>query len=252
MLGLGAYAFVMGTLVTTMIEFLARDVSYQRTFEELGLGVALTVEGFVGVMSLTLGVGFALYAAFRVGAARDEEESGRADHLLARPLSRSRWLLDHAVLTVLGAALLVVLTGLAMWVGAAVSGSDRLSVGEALRGVLNTGSVVVLVTGLAVLSLGVLPRLTVAVPAALTGAGYVLTLLGPALSWPAWVVDLSPFSHLAYVPAEPFAASSAAVMVLLGCAAGAAGVVAFVHRDVTGAEPAPAPGPAPSRPGSRR
>ena len=148
-LGLGAYAFVMGALVTTMIEFLARDANYQRTLEDLGLGVALTVEGFVGVMSLTLGAGFALYAAFRIGAARGEEESGRADNLLARPLSRSRWLLDHAVLTVLGAALLVVLTGLAMWFGAATSGSDRLTVGEALRGVLNTGSVVVLVTGLA-------------------------------------------------------------------------------------------------------
>ena len=234
-LGLAAYAFVMGALVTTMIEFLARDASYQRALADLGLDVVLTVEGFVGVMSLTLGAGFALYAAFRVGAVRSEEESGRADNLLARPLSRSRWLLGHAVLTVVGAALLVVLTGLAMWTGAAVSGSDRLTVGEPLRGVLNTGSVVVLVTGLAVLSFGLLPRLTVAVPAAVTVGGYVLTLLGPALSWPGWVVDLSPFSHLAYVPAEPFAATSAAVMVLVGCAAGAAGVAAFAHRDVSGA-----------------
>lgn len=234
-LGLAAYAFVMGALVTTMIEFLARDASYQRALADLGLDVALTVEGFVGVMSLTLGAGFALYAAFRVGAVRSEEESGRADNLLARPLSRTRWLLGHAVLTVVGAALLVVLTGLAMWTGAAVSGSDRLTVGEPLRGVLNTGSVVVLVTGLAVLSFGLRPRLTVSVPAAVTVGGYVLTLLGPALSWPGWVVDLSPFSHLAYVPAEPFAAASAAVMVLVGCAAGAAGVAAFAHRDVSGA-----------------
>ena len=51
-----------------------------------------------------------------------------------------------------GAALLTVLTGLAMWAGAVVSGSDELSVAAALRAVLNTGSVVVLVTGLAVLS----------------------------------------------------------------------------------------------------
>ena len=36
-LGLGAYAFVLGALVTTMIDFLARDANYQRTLADLGL-----------------------------------------------------------------------------------------------------------------------------------------------------------------------------------------------------------------------
>jgi ABC-2 type transport system permease protein len=234
-LGLGAYAFVLGALVATMIDFLARDANYQRTLADLGLGVALTVDGFVGVMSVTLGVGFALYAAWRIGAVRGEEASGRADNLLTRPVTRSTWLLGHAVLTVVGTSLLIGVTGVAMWAGAAVSGADRLTVVSSLRAVFNTGSVVVLIAGLAVLTFGVLPRLTVAVPATVTVGGYVLTLLGPALSWPGWVIDLSPFTHLAYVPAQPFAVTSAAVMVLIGCTAGACGVVAFSRRDLTGA-----------------
>ena len=205
-LGLGAYAFVLGALLTTMIDFLARDANYQQTLADLGLTVALTVDGFVGVMSVTLGVGFALYAAWRIGAVRSEEESGRADNLLTRPLTRSRWLLGHAGLTLVGAALLTILSGLAIWAGAMASGSDQLTVAASLRAVLNTGSVVVLVTGLALLTFGLLPRLTVAVPVAVTVGGYVLTLLGPALSWPGWIIDLSPFTHLAYVPAQPFAA----------------------------------------------
>jgi len=232
--GLGAYAFVLGALVTTTIDFLAHDAAYQRTLADLGLDVALTVDGFVAVMALTLGVGFSLYAAWRIGAARNEEESGRADHLLARPVRRSRWLLGHAGLSMAGSGLLIILTGLAMWAGASGAGG-RLTALASLRAVLNTGSVVVLVTGLAVLTFGVLPRLTVAVPAAVAVGGYVLTLLGPALSWPRWVLDLSPYTHLAYVPAEPFAATAAVVMVLVGCAAAAGGVLAFAHRDVTGA-----------------
>jgi ABC-2 type transport system permease protein len=218
-----------------MIDFLAGDADYQRTLADLGLGVALSVDGFVGVMSVTLGVGFALYAAWRIGAVRSEEESGRADNLLTRPVTRSRWLLGNAGLTVVGAALLTVLTGIALWAGAAVSGSDQVTPAASLRGVLNTGSVVILVTGLAVLTFGVLPRLTVAVPAAMTVGGYVVALLGPALSWPGWVLDLSPFTHLAYVPAEPFAATSAIVMALIGCTAALCGVVAFGRRVVTGA-----------------
>jgi ABC-2 type transport system permease protein len=234
-LGLGAYAFVLGALVTSMIDFLAGDANYQRTLADLGLTVALTVDGFVGVMSVTLGVGFALYAAWRVGAVRSEEASGRAENLLTRPLTRSRWLLGHACLTVAGAALLTMLSGLALWAGATTSGSDQLTVTASLRAVLNTGSIVILVTGLAILTFGLLPRLTVAVPVAVTVVGYVLTLLGPALSWPGWIIDLSPFTHLAYVPAQPFALTSAAVMALIGCTAGACGVASFSRRDLTGA-----------------
>jgi ABC-2 type transport system permease protein len=234
-LGLGAYAFVLGALLTTMIDFLARDANYQQNLADLGLTVALTVDGFVGVMSVTLGVGFALYAAWRIGAARSEEESGRADNLLTRPLTRSRWLLGHAGLTVAGAALLTILSGLALWAGAMASGSDQLTVAASLRAVLNTGSVVVLVTGLALLTFGLIPRLTVAVPVVVTVGSYVLTLLGPALSWPGWIIDLSPFTHLAYVPAQPFAVTSAAVMALIGCTAGAGGVASFSRRDLTGA-----------------
>jgi ABC-2 type transport system permease protein len=234
MIGLGAYAFVLGALVATMIDFLARDANYQRTLDDLGLDVALTVDGFVGVMSVTLGVGFALYAAWRIGAVRAEEEAGRADNLLTRPLTRSRWLLCHACLTLLGAVLLTVVSGLSLWAGAAVSGSNELTVLASLRAVLNTTSVVVLVTGLALLTFGVLPRLTVGVPVAVIVIGYVLTLLGPALSWPAWITDLSPFSHLAYVPAEPWAMTSAAVMTLIGCVAGAVAVARFGRRDIIG------------------
>jgi ABC-2 type transport system permease protein len=233
-LGLGAYAFVMGALLQTMTDFVTRDPNYKRTLAELGLGGTLDVDTFVGVMGVILGVGFALYATWRIGAVRAEEESGRADNLLTRPLSRSRWLLGHACLTVVAAVLLTVLAGFAMSVGAVVSGSDGVTLISALGAVLNTTSVVILVTGLALLTFGVLPRLTIAVPASVTVGGYVLSLLGPALSWPGWVIDLSPFTHLAYVPAQPFDATSAIIMTLAGCVAGACGMAAFSRRDIVG------------------
>ena len=233
--GLAAYAFLVGSLLTVMTDFLAHDRDYRRVLAELDLGVAVSVDGFFGLMSVTLGVGFALYAGWRIGAVRGEEESGRADNLLVRPLTRTTWLGGHVLLTVAGATLLAVLTGVALWAGAVVTGSRDVALGPALGAVLNTVPLVLLVTGLAVLAFGVAPRLTAAVPVAVTVGGYVLTLLGPALAWPSWVVDLSPFTHLAYVPAEPFAAGAAAVMALLGVLAAGAGWAGFVRRDTTGA-----------------
>ena len=234
MAGLAAYAFVIGTLLSTMIDFISKDENYRRVMAELGMDVALDVDGFLGVMGVILGVGFALYAAWRMGAARTEEETGRAENTFSRPVTRVHWLAVHAGLALGGGALLAVLTGLAMWAGAATTGAD-VTIGAALSAVLNTVPVVALVAGLAVLTFGLAPRMTVAVPASLTVAGYVLTVLGPALSWPTWIIDLSPFTHLAYVPAEPFDATAAAVMVLIGCAAAAAGMVAFTRRDLQGA-----------------
>jgi ABC-2 type transport system permease protein len=233
--GLGVYAFIIGTMLMTMIDFMREDEGYRRAMAQMGGGVTLDVQGLVGIMSPILGVGFALYAAWRVGAARAEEETGRAENLLARPVSRWRWLSIHVVLTLVGALLLVVLTGLALWVGSLVAGSGGVTLGDSLKAVLNSGPVVVLITGLAVLALGFLPRVAVGVPVAVTVGGYVLSVLGPALDWPSWVVDVSPFTHLAYVPAEPFAATSAAVMVLIGGCMAAGGVAAFSLRDLKGA-----------------
>jgi ABC-2 type transport system permease protein len=93
---------------------------------------------------------------------------------------------------------------------------------------------VVLIGGLAVFSFGLFPRLTVAIPVTVTVVGYVVTLLGPALSWPAWVLNLSPFTHLAWVPAVPWAATSGIVMTCLGLVLLGIGLLAFNRRDVVG------------------
>jgi ABC-2 type transport system permease protein len=100
---------------------------------------------------------------------------------------------------------------------------------------MNTLPLAMLFGGLAVLTFGVAPRLTVALSVSATVAGYLLQVLGPALHWPGWVLDISPFHHLAAVPAEPFAPLPTAVLAALGLAAALAGLAAFEHRDLAGA-----------------
>jgi ABC-2 type transport system permease protein len=48
------------------------------------------------------------------------------------------------------------------------------------------------------------------------------------------VLDLSPFTHLALVPAEPWAATSGIVMTGLGVIAATVGLVGFRRRDIVG------------------
>jgi ABC-2 type transport system permease protein len=233
-LGLGAYAAVMGALISTMINWLAQDKSYQKIMTDLGLDQALTVLGFLAMIGAMFGVAVALQVAWRMGAARAEEESGRVEAILARPVSRLRWLGGHAVLSLLGGAILLAATGTALWLGVAASGSDEITWLNAMRSVLNTLPIVVLIGGLAVCSFGLFPRLTVAIPVTVTVVGYLVTLLGPALSWPSWVLNVSPFTHLALVPAVPWAATSGLVMTCLGLLFLSVGLLAFNRRDVIG------------------
>lgn len=233
-LGLGTYAAVMGALISTMIDWLAKDKSYQKIMTDMGLDQALTILGFLGLIGVVFGVAVALQVAWRMGAARGEEESGRVEAILARPVSRLRWLGGHALLSLLGGVLFLATTGTALWLGVAASGSDEITWDNAMRSVLNTLPVVMLIGGLAVFTFGLLPRLTVAIPVTVTVVGYIVTLLGPALSWPAWVLNLSPFTHLAWVPAVPWAATSGIVMTCLGLMLAGDGLLAFHRRDVIG------------------
>ncbi len=232
--GLAVLAAVQGALVTTMIDWLAKDQDYQRLFEQLGYDQALTTQGFVAVLAQMFGLAIALYVVWRLGAARAEEESGRAETILTRPVSRLRWLGGHATLAALGGVALIVLTGAAFWLGCVASGSDDVSFGESMRSMLNCLPVLALVGGATVLTFGLLPRLTVALPVSLTVVGYVVTLLGPPLSWPSWLLDLSPFTHLAWVPMAPWAATSGTVMTTAGLALCGIGLLAFHRRDVVG------------------
>lgn len=232
--GLAVWTGVLGGMLGTMLDFLAADDAYRRAVEVMGLGAMLTAEGFVAVMSVILGLVLALFAAWRVGAARAEEADGRLESLLVRGVTRRRWLAGRLLVVLAGTTGLAVLAGVATWAGAAASGAD-LALGASMRGALNQLPVAVLFVGLATLTLGAAPRLTLTLPASLAGAGYVVELVGPALDWPGWVLDLSPFHHLAAVPMTAFAAAPALWLVGLGVLAVVAGVVLLERRDVTSA-----------------
>ena len=223
----------MGSLIGTMVEWLAGDQSYQELMASVGMDVALNTLGFLAMLGSMFGVAVALHVAWRLGSVRAEEESGRAEAVLARPVSRLRWLSGHAALAFLGGLVLLVVSGTALWIGVVASGAAGISWADALKSVLNTIPLVVLVGGLAVACFGLLPRATTAIPVTLTVVWFVLAMVGPALQWPSWVLDLSPFTHLAWVPMVPWAATSGVVMTVIGLALLFIGLVAFHRRDIT-------------------
>lgn len=88
---------------------------------------------------------------------------------------------------------------------------------------------------MSVLTFAAAPRLTVALPVSLAVVGYLLDTFGAMLEWPAAVLSLSPFHHLARLPGQPMTATAAVTLCGLGLLAAALGVAVFGRRDLQGA-----------------
>lgn len=227
-------AAVVGTMVPTIADFIDRDPSYAEILTKIGMSPDDVTRGFASLWGVLVGLVVAVYAAFRMGAARGEEASTRAEILLTRPVTRWRWLGGHVACLVASVLVLSAVAALAMWLGAAAAGA-LLTAGDCLAAVFNALPVVVVFAGLSVLAFGVVPRLTVALGVTAVAVAYLLEVVGPLLEWPSWALGLSPFRHLAQVPIDPVAWPAALVMTATGVLLAAAGFVAFQRRDLTGA-----------------
>lgn len=234
MAGLASYGVVAGGLLPSLEDFIEPGGTYEEMLEAFGMELGDLERGFVGFMGMVLGVVVCVYAAWRIGAARLEEATARLEHLLVRPVQRWRWLGGHVLLAVASVLLLATTSGAAIWAGAAAVGAD-LALGDAFASVYNTLPAVAVFLGVAVLLLGIVPRLTVPVGASAPLLLYVLQVVGPPLEWPDWVLSLSPFHHLGNAPLDPVSTTAAVAMVAIGLAAGIAGAIAFQRRDVIGA-----------------
>ena len=232
--GLTVWSLIAGVLVPSMNDFIESDPAYQEILAVMGMDVTDLTNGFVAMLATIVGVALAVFAAWRMGAARAEEASARLELIVSRPVLRRRWLAGHILLMGVSVLLLAIISGAATWAGAAAAGSD-LTVSDSLAAVLNTVPAVVVFGGLAVLVLGLAPRATVGLVASAAVLAYVLQIVGPALDRPEAVVAVSPFRHLTLVPVESFEPGSTAVLLVIGVVAAVIGTVMFERRDLVGA-----------------
>ena len=181
------------------------------------------------------GMAVAIYVVTLMLRLHHDEAQGTLEPVLGTAVSRLRWLSAYAVNGVAGASLLIVLYAAAM----AITG------GQVLGG---TASLLVDLVGAALVQLpaiGVLGATVVAVemlvPRWSVGLAWLLVvfcvfvgpMFGPALGLPAWVLDLSPFTHVPNAPAVSITWGPVLWLVATGLAVGAAGAVALRRRDLS-------------------
>jgi polyether ionophore transport system permease protein len=118
-----------------------------------------------------------------------------------------------------------------VWAGAASAGAG-VSLPDMLEAGVNTLPVALLFLGLGALAYAIVPRAGTGIAFGLVGVSFLWDTIGSLADVPGWVLGLSPFHHVALVPAEDFQAAAAAIMLAIAVIAAAAAVRLFERRDL--------------------
>ena len=232
-LALAAYFLLIGLLAVSLTDFLEANPRFAELAAAAGFADLATVQGYIASLLLLLPVPLGLFATARVADQAHDEAVGRTTLLLSRPVSRIMWAGRHATVIASATLLLALLTGSVAWLGVRVVGAG-LGYGEAVIGALNVVVVAWLSVGTAVFALGWVPRAVSLIGALPVVGGFIVWVLADTLNWPEWVRWLSPFTHLASVPAEEPDWVSQAGMLSVVALLITLGLIGFARRDLRG------------------
>lgn len=189
------------------------------------------VDGFFATSILMLAViccGYAISSALRP---RGEEDASHLEVLLATGLPRRSWLGGHVTVTVLGTVATLAAAGAGLGLGYVLVTGDGSYAWQITWPVLAYAAPVLALSAVARLLFGLAPRLMVLAWLPLAFVAVVM-LLGDVLQLPQWLQDVSPFEHLALVPADAFTWTPVLVIAAIAGAISLVGQAAFLRRDV--------------------
>jgi ABC-2 type transport system permease protein len=226
--GIVALGIGYGSITGNIDDFVGDNQSIQDVIARRGGSLT---DSFLATSLLILSLVAAAFGVQSTLRLRGEEVAGRAEVVLAGPVSRAKWVASHLAIAFGGSALALLAGGAGLGLLAAMTASDAGLLPRVLAAAFAYVPAVWVVTSIAVVLFGVLPRWTALAWAPLAVC-VVVGMFGTLLDLPRVVLDLSPFEHTPAVPAADWAVGPLVVLVVLAAAIVAAGLAGFRHRDV--------------------
>ena len=230
---LAAYA-IMGAVIGSIVNDLGDMMDTPQAREMIAAlgGTDVLTEAFI---ALEFSIIAFVTAAYGIVAARrlaTEEADGHLEPILACSVPRTRFLMSHVTVALVGTTLLTLTQGASFALGSAASTGSTSLVGATIGAAMAYLPAIWLMTAVVVLLFGVAPRFTV-VAWILLVAFVLVSELGALLEWPTWVLDSSPFTHVPQLPAEPMDWLPLLVLTGIAVALAAAGTALFRRRDLS-------------------
>jgi ABC-2 type transport system permease protein len=231
-MGIGFFALIVGLSAN---EFSPKNISAsaERQLHKVGGATLVTPAGALSFYFLFFVLAISLFVCSQIAAARREEGDQRLETLFALPVSRRRWLAGRLAIAGAAATVVACVAGALAWVGEA-SEHAGVSLPDLLAAGANCLPASLLFLGLGALAFATLPRASAGTAYGIVSLAFVWELFGALLGAPSWTLGISPFHQVGLVPDQPFRATAAVLMLVIGAAAMVAGVLIFERRDLAG------------------
>ena len=228
--GLAVFGAVVGLITRDAAQAMADNEELADLIQRLG-GGAVLADAYLSAMMGFFTFIVSAYAIQAVLRLREEEETQRADLVLATAVGRLRWAGSHLSIALVGSALALFVVGLtAGCVYGLVQGDLTGQVSRLSVAALAQLPAVWLIATLALALFGVRSR-AAGLSWFVLGACLFLGQFGAVLQLPAWILDLSPFSHLPRLPGGAFDPIPALTMLAIASVLLMLGLASLRRRD---------------------
>jgi len=198
--------------------------------EKFGVRGSLAIQYF-GVAFLLVAMVVALVSAGQVGAAADEETSGRLVHVLAGATSRTGWFAGRLALT--GATIVVagLLAGLGAWLGAKGQGG-HIAITTMLGAGLNVVPTALVALGAGAVVLSLAPRAAAVTVYSVIVGSVLIDLAASLVSGLSGLKYLSLFHYMALVPAQDANPATLLISTAFAVVLAIVAIACFRRRDL--------------------
>ena len=194
---------------------------------------ATIIDAYLSALMLIAGLASAAYATSAVLRLRTEETGNLAEPVLAAATGRIRWALSHVCVAAGGAGLLLAAAGLSAGLCYGIlTGSVSTQLPQLLGAAIARMPAAMVLPAVAVLLLGLLPWESTALAWTAVALAGVITMFGPPLQWPGWIMDISPFTQIPKLPGGTVAAQPLLWLCGIALALGLVGLAGLRHRDL--------------------
>jgi polyether ionophore transport system permease protein len=191
------------------------------------------VNAYLAALLTLFGLVAAAYAVSAMLRLRSEETDGRADPLLAGPVSRARWWASHLLVAAGGTVVMLVVGGLGLGLGYGLrAGSAGHEVGMLVAASLAQLPAALVVVAVLLVIIGIVPAWSVPGGWTVLAIAVLVALFGEGLRLSHWIQDISPFTHVPKVPGVQVTATPLVWMCGLAFVLAAIGLAGLRRRDI--------------------
>jgi ABC-2 type transport system permease protein len=188
-------------------------------------------EQYFGVAFLLVAAVVALVPAGQIGAAAEEERTGRLVRVLVGPTRRVAWLGGRLGVAAVAVLVSGVLAGAGAWIGAWTQGVD-VSAGRLLVAGLNVVPTALVALGVGALVLALVPRAAAGAVYLVVAWSFIVDLFSSLVSGLQWMERLSLFHYLALAPGQDPDPVGLLVTTLVALALCGVAAIVFGRRDL--------------------